>query len=130
MEDDKVTLLKGDALLLEDVLDAATLAERPKPWLALEDSAHLYETSFAALAFSQISFQPGDYIVVEDGNVDDMGRSAEFHGGLNRAIKEFFSDKQQSYELDTAFCDYWGHTSPGIPMASGGALLKRKRNCH
>jgi cephalosporin hydroxylase len=109
VEDDKVTFLEGDALRLEDVLDAATLAEMPKLWLALEDSAHLYETSFVALEVFHISFQPGDYTVIEDGNVDDMGRSSELHGGPNRVIKEFFSDKQQTYELDTAFCDYWGY---------------------
>lgn len=109
VEDEKVTFLKGDAMRLGDVLNPATLAAMPRPWLVLEDSAHLYETSLAVLEFFHTSFQPGDYIVVEDGNVDDMGRSAEFHGGPNRAIKEFFSEKQQSYELDTAFCDYWGH---------------------
>ena len=107
--DEKVTFLKGDALRLGDVLDPVRLSSMPKPWLVLEDSAHLYETSIAVLEFFDAYFQPGDYIVVEDGNVDDMGRSEEFHGGPNRAIKEFFGLHPETYELDTAFCDYWGH---------------------
>ena len=108
-QDERVTFLKGDACKLQEAFTPEMLAAMPRPWLVVEDSAHLYETSLAVLQFYDSHLQPGDYIVVEDGNVDDMGRSEEFHGGPNRAIKEFFESRPGFYWLDTVYCDFWGY---------------------
>ncbi len=109
LPDDRITFLQGDALRLPEVFSAEQLAAMPHPWLIIEDSAHLYETTLGVLEFYDAYLQPGDYLVVEDGNVDDMGRSLEFHGGPNRAIKEFFEARGDLYQLDTLYCDFWGH---------------------
>ena len=109
IHDHRITFLEGDALDLSGTFSPEMLATMPRPWLVLEDSAHLYETSLGVLRFYHEYLAPGDYVIVEDGNVDDMGRSEEFHGGPNRAIKEFFESCPGSYRLDTGNCDYWGH---------------------
>jgi cephalosporin hydroxylase len=109
LQDERITFLDGDAMDLSGAFSPELLASMPRPWLVVEDSAHLYETSLNVLKFYDPLLQPGDYMVIEDGNVDDMGRSAEFHGGANRAIKEFFESHPESYRLDTGYCDYWGH---------------------
>lgn len=109
LEDERITFLQGNALDLSAVFSPAQLAEMPHPWLVLEDCAHLYETSLAVLRFYDPLLEPGDYVVIEDGIVDDMGRSGEFHGGPNRAIKEFFESRPGFYRLDSEYCDFWGH---------------------
>jgi cephalosporin hydroxylase len=108
-DDDRITFLKGDANDLSTAFSLEELPSLPQPWLVLEDSAHLYETTLSVLKFFDGFLMKGDYVIVEDGNVDDMGRSAEFHGGPNRAIKEFFENRLTNYTLDTNYCDYWGH---------------------
>ncbi len=53
----------------------------------------------------------GDYMVVEDGIVDDFPdpHYALYQSGPNRAVAEFLRIKSDRYKIDTALCDYFGY---------------------
>jgi len=69
------------------------LDQLPHPWLVIEDSAHVYETTHAVLEFFHPRLEAGDYIVVEDGVVkflpDPYYRT--FQDGPNRALEDFLA---------------------------------------
>jgi cephalosporin hydroxylase len=117
--DDRVAFLRGDALALGDVLDHQRLAALPRPWLVVEDSAHLFETSIAVLRFFHPHLRDGDYIVVEDGTLADFPEPVyrRFRDGPNRAVKQFLDEHPDSYEIDAALCDRYGHNVTWAPNA-------------
>ncbi|MGQ9724883.1 MAG: hypothetical protein ACUVVU_05950 [Tepidimonas sp.] len=47
-------------------------------------------------------------MIVEDDNVDDLGLSETFHGGPNRAVREFMAEHGSDYALLTELCDFGG----------------------
>ncbi len=51
LDDPRVTCIRGDALALDRVLPDQVLATLARPWLVVEDSAHLFEASLAVLEF-------------------------------------------------------------------------------
>lgn len=83
------------------------LASAKRPILVVEDGPHTYEGCAAALKFFDDFLQPGDYIVVEDGNLRDMDELT-FLDGPNRAIKEFLAANGDRYEVDLNYCDMFG----------------------
>lgn len=117
-----IVLLRGDAGRLEDCLSSDFLASLPRPWLVVEDSSHRYIYTIAALRFFDRKMQPGEYIVVEDGLVSDMGRSDEFQGGPGRAISEFLAEAGDRYEIDAELCDFFGHNVTSNP---NGYLIRK-----
>ncbi len=55
--------------------------------------------------------RPGEYIVVEDGVIDDLfdgERAATFEGGPRQALRDFLADRGEDYEVDTRLCDCFG----------------------
>ncbi len=119
----KVTFLQGDQTQLEKVFGPEFWATVERPLLVIEDGAHFYETSKAVLDFFQPHLQPGEYIVIEDGIVDDLGETQAYRGGPNRAIQEFLAEWGEHYEIDTAFCDFFGHN---VTWNTNGYLRKVK----
>ncbi|MFQ3680392.1 MAG: CmcI family methyltransferase, partial [Pseudanabaenaceae cyanobacterium] len=119
----KVTFLQGDQTQLEKVFGAEFWATVERPLLVIEDGAHFYETSKAVLDFFHPHLQPGEYIVIEDGIVDDLGETQAYRGGPNRAIQEFLAEWQEFYEIDTAFSDFFGHN---VTWNTNGYLRKVK----
>ena len=116
-----VVFLKGDAHALGAVLTPDLLAALQRPLLVIEDSTHLARTSLAVLDFFAGVLRPGEYIVIEDGAVTDLGRAHHYGGGPGRAISLFLRD-HPDFEIDTQFCDRYGHNFTGNP---NGYLRRR-----
>jgi len=108
VEDDRIRFLQGDVRDLDNVLVARVLERLAHPWLVLEDSAHSYEGCTAALEFFEARMKPGDMLAIEDGVLDDLGMSAKYNGGPNRAIEEFLNARPDSFEIATEYCDMFG----------------------
>jgi len=81
--------------------------DNDKKVLVIEDASHMYEDSINCLnKFSKIvSF--GSYYIVEDGIINKLGMSKEYHGGPKRAIKEFLKINKD-FEVDYKWCNMFG----------------------
>ncbi|MGY9047553.1 MAG: CmcI family methyltransferase [Rhodobacterales bacterium] len=108
IEDDRIRFLKGNVLDLASLFDAHKLDALPHPWFVIEDSAHSYSGCMAALTLFAERMAPGDMLAVEDGVLDDLGMSAKYDGGPNRAISDFVSSHAESFEIATHLCDMFG----------------------
>jgi cephalosporin hydroxylase len=119
VDDDRVTFLAGDARDLGSVLRESLLAELPRPWLVVEDSAHLFETTTPVLDFFHEHLEHGDYVVVEDGIVADMPGQEyrRYEDGPNRAVAAFLDRHGDAYVIDTWLCDRYGHNVTWAPNA-------------
>jgi cephalosporin hydroxylase len=117
--DARITTLVGEGQTLEDVLSATLLAALPKPWVVVEDSAHVYEVSRAVLEFFDRYLAPGDYLVVEDGIVRSLPgeQYRKYCDGPSRAIETFLRDRGANYAIDTALCDHFGYNVTYNPNA-------------
>jgi len=47
--------------------------------------------------------------VVEDGNVSSLAEASMYHGGPNKAEKEFLESRPGKYQVDTEICDWYGY---------------------
>jgi len=110
-----VTFLEGNTKNLAANLTADFLAALPRPWLVIEDAGHDYAGTIAVLRFFDPLLRSGEYIVVEDANVAEMGVDARLDGGPGRAIAEFLNDRSFDYELDIGYCDSYGRNVTGNP---------------
>jgi cephalosporin hydroxylase len=117
-----VTFLQGDANHLGRTLAPEFLATLPRPWLVIEDASHQYAATLAVLKFFDPLIQPNEYVIVEDGNVTEMGDDARFDGGPARAIGQFLEERGLDYEIDAAYCDHFGANVTGNP----NGYLRRK----
>lgn len=107
-EDERISFHVGDAHRLGDTFGEALLRGLPRPWLVVEDSDHQRLTTLAVLRFFDPWLAPGDYAVVEDGILTDMRVGPTYDGGPLRAIQEFLAAAPGRYEIDRAYCDYFG----------------------
>ena len=97
--------------------------ERAKDYgvvLVIEDSAHTYENTLAAMNRFADVVTPGSYLIVEDGIVDcliGMGRykAEDFNGGPTRAIREFQEANPGRFEIDRTLCDFFGTNATWNP---------------
>lgn len=64
----------------------------------------------AALEFFDDFLSPGDYIVVEDGNLLDLGHS-ELRNGPSRAIRGFLQNRGDKYMIECERCDFFGRNA-------------------
>ena len=117
-----VTLLRGDAGHLAATLTADFLAGLDRPWLVIEDSSHLYADTLAVLRFFDPLLRSGEYIVIEDANMTEMGLDAGFEGGPAQAITEFLKNRNRDYEIEARYCDLYGRNVTGNP---NGYLRKK-----
>jgi cephalosporin hydroxylase len=101
----------GDARRLGDTFPDAVMRDLPRPLLVVEDADHHAETTLCVLEFFDAWLAPGEYIVVEDGIVDDLyegERLAQFAGGPRQAVRTFLAARGFDYELDAELCDFYG----------------------
>jgi len=103
-----VTFHQGDARNLAPTLTRAFMERLARPLLVIEDADHQAVTSLAVLEFFDAWLKPGEYIVIEDGIVTDMGQSKLYGGGPCAAIRQFLEKHSQDYVVDTQFCDWYG----------------------
>jgi cephalosporin hydroxylase len=109
-QDDRITFLEGDAARLEPTLKPELLAELPRPWLVIEDSSHQFADAVAVLGFFHPFLASGDYIVVEDGILDQFDDPVylRYANGPNRAVSSFLEQHPGSYAVDAELCDHFG----------------------
>lgn len=110
----EITFLRGDANNLSECLSPDYL-DLPRPWLVIEDASHHYDATLAVLKFFDPLMRSGEYIVVEDGNVSDMGDDRKRGGGPCRAVSQFLLDTKGRYEIDANYCDRYGQNVTGNP---------------
>lgn len=118
-----VSFHQGDAGDPGGTFPTDAIRDAPHPWLVIEDSAHLYQTTAATLDYLDRLMQPGDRIVVEDGVVADLEARTyrEYEDGPNRAVAEFLGRTGQRYRIDAETCDFFG---PNVTYAPNAWLIR------
>jgi cephalosporin hydroxylase len=108
----RVTFYRGDGRNLSATFPLEFLQRMPRPIMVIEDADHRPATTLSVLRFFDNWLKPGEYIVIEDGIVDDLFKDssvmAALDGGPRPAITEFLRDRGSGYEIDTRLCDYFG----------------------
>jgi cephalosporin hydroxylase len=117
-----VTFLQGDATKPGETFDRHALFGLPRPWLVIDDAAHSYVACSALLAFFAEHLRSGEFLVIEDGVLDELGLSEQFGGGPNRAIGEFLAKQPETFEPDRRYCDMFG---PNFTYNPNGYLRRR-----
>ena len=117
IDDARIEFLQGDALRLQETLDAGRCAQWKRPLLVIEDSAHYYDTTLAAMRFFDPLLQRGDFLVVEDGVVAFLPGAAyrAYDDGPNRAVRTFLADSGDRYEVVPELCDWFGYNVTYCP---------------
>ena len=98
----------GDARALDRLFSSEFMSALAHPMLVIEDADHQAETTLAVLRFFAPWLWAGDYLVVEDGMVGDIGIGHRFGGGPCVAIKRFLTECPGRYEIDRRYCDWYG----------------------
>jgi cephalosporin hydroxylase len=119
---DAIRFIRGDVHDLAPTFAAHGLYDCPRPWLVIDDSAHTHAACRAALDFFAPLMRTGEHLVIEDGVLADLGWSARYDGGPNRAITEFLAEHPDAFEIATAYCDMFGHNATYNP---NGYLRRR-----
>lgn len=95
--------------------------------MVIEDADHQRATTLEVLRFFDPWLRAGEYIVIEDGIVDDLfggERLAALEGGPRPAIAEFLAERGADYEIDTRLCDHFG---PNVTWNVNGYLRRARR---
>ena len=86
----------------------------------IEDGPHTFEGSLSALNFFDPHMRSGEYIIVEDGVLEDL-HYRELKNGPKRAIKEFLATHPDNYRIDREYCDFYGRN---VTWNINGYLVK------
>ncbi len=80
--------------------------------MVIEDADHRPTTTLSVLRFFDRWLRPGEYILIEDGIVDDLYDKNrimdQWQGGPRPAIADFLAERGDDYEIDQRFCDFFG----------------------
>jgi cephalosporin hydroxylase len=117
----RVSFQQGDGRRLHQHMSAEWIGRLPRPLLVIEDADHMPDTTSAVLEHFAPLMEPGEYIVVEDGIVDELPNAAEFLGGPRAAIAEFL-EQHAEFEIDGDLCDHFG---PNMTYNVDGWLRRR-----
>lgn len=115
-----VRFIKGDALDLAASQLPALLEQAERPFFVVDDGAHTYDTVLASLEFFRPHLRSGEYMVVEDGVVADLGLRS-YEDGPNRAMDEFMRRHPGEFVVDRSYCDFFGHN---VTWATNGFLRR------
>lgn len=115
VRDPRVTFLQGDALNLAATLTPELLAACPRPWLISEDCAHIEATTRGVLDFFHPMLRAGEYLVVEDGVVEEAKDDKHVEQGPNQALHAFLTAHPGDYEIDAELCDFFGYNVTANP---------------
>lgn len=103
-----VTFHRGNATELGKDLSPEFMSGLPRPLMVIEDSDHQKDTVLAVLRFFHQWLRPGEYIIIEDGIVTELGLAGEFGGGPQAALTAFLDEHASEYEIDARYCDFFG----------------------
>ncbi|MDQ2067254.1 CmcI family methyltransferase [Xinfangfangia sp. CPCC 101601] len=87
----------------------ADLRALPKPLLVIDDASHMAGHVLAVLRFVDQAMQSGDYLIVEDGSLVELGWADEYDGGPLAALQVFLAERGDDYKVDRNRCDTFGH---------------------
>ncbi|MGL4491090.1 MAG: CmcI family methyltransferase [Rhizobiaceae bacterium] len=79
------------------------------PILVIDDASHKAAHVTNVMDFFHRYSVPGDYLIVEDAILSLIMNDADFGGGPIKAIHEFLKNHPDTYEIDRARCDTFGH---------------------
>jgi cephalosporin hydroxylase len=119
--DERISFLAGDVHDLLSAFDRNGIMAAPRPWLVTEDSAHTYDGCLAALRYLSTVMAAGDVLVMEDGNLAELGLEERYQGGPSRAIAEFMTHDPGRFEVLSSLCDLFG---PNATYNPNGYLRK------
>lgn len=119
-----VTFLHGDVMNLEVTFLLNDLFALRRPWLVVEDSAHTCEACLAALKFFGQHLRSGEWLVMEDGVLEDLGMSERYGGGPNKAIAEFMETHPGIFAVQPSYCDAFG---PNATYSPNGWLKRTSK---
>jgi cephalosporin hydroxylase len=114
----------GDGRTLADTLSSDLLAQMRRPLMVIEDADHRPATTLSVLRFFDPWLRPGEYIVIEDGIVDDFfdkEQMDQLEGGPRPAIADFLEERGADYEIDARLCDFFG---PNVTWNVNGYLRR------
>lgn len=124
--DSRVPGYPGVSLLLSSSADpqvAAAIADlranRPGPAFFILDSDHRKEHVMAELELLRGVTVSGDYVIVEDGNINGHPVLPNWGEGPTEALAAYFEKYPEDYERDTLREEKFGFT-----FAPGGYLVK------
>lgn len=109
---DGITCYKGDEAHLE--LVPVKWKELPRPWLVINDASHDPEIMLPGLRFIDYFMEAGDYLIIEDGFVSEMGNDLGWNGGPAPAIVAFLENNPR-WKIDSEYCDFFGFNVTGNP---------------
>jgi cephalosporin hydroxylase len=102
---------RGDGRQLADTLSEDLLTRIHRLLMVIEDADHRPSRTLSVLRFFDRWLRPGEYIVIEDGIVDDLfdkDRIDQLEGGPRPAIADFLEERGDDYEIDQRLCDFFG----------------------
>lgn len=110
-----LVFIRGDGLQLGETFDEAWLAEMARPLLVIEDSAHEPEVTLAVMRFFHPWLRPGEIIVVEDGNAEELYPGRHKRGGPLAGVEDFMAEHGADYVRAAEYCDFFGHNVTWSP---------------
>ncbi len=91
------------------------------PWLVINDASHQYSAIMNCLSFLNKYMRSGDYAVVEDGYITEIGEDGgDRKGGPARAIADFLH-YSPDWRIDARLCDFYGKN---VTANANGYLVK------
>jgi cephalosporin hydroxylase len=75
--------------------------------IVIEDGSHMYEETLAAMQRFAPLVTVGSYMIIEDGIINMLGKSRNYHGGPLSAIR-YFLGSNNNFEVDREWCDFFG----------------------
>ncbi|MEL6948155.1 MAG: CmcI family methyltransferase [Pseudomonadota bacterium] len=108
LEDPRIVFGHCDVSEPGAYLSIDDIAALPKPLLVMDDASHMAEHVLNVLRFIDPAMEPGDYLIVEDGNLVEFGWGPQYNGGPLVALKTFLKETGGRYEIDRARCDTFG----------------------
>ncbi len=102
-------------------MSASWVAERPRPLLVIEDSAHTSGVSTAVLEHFAPLMQRDEYIIVEDAIIHEMNADDQYDGGPRRSLADFLAAHPE-FVVDERWCNYYG---PNVTWNVNGYFRRR-----
>jgi cephalosporin hydroxylase len=87
----RIEFIQADALDLASSGLNQRLKSCARPWLVIEDSAHTYSVTLAVMRYFRTRMKVGEYLIIEDGVIEDQGANWRYDGGPNRAVSQFLN---------------------------------------
>ena len=119
---DRVEFIYGDIHKLSDSALPGILKDAPRPLLVIEDGPHTFEGCKSALDFFHPYMTAGEYIIIEDGIVHELGHK-QYKDGPNRAIARHLKKHGKVCRVDRELCDYYGQN---FTWATNGYIKYKK----